>query len=131
MPRFKRKQGTGFYHEGYLAHQIEGVKKFEHVRIVEAILNRELKDDECVHHVDENRGNNSNDNLVVCPSKAYHNLIHRRMDAFAACGHYDWRKCRFCKQWDDPTNLRISPNHNSTIATHPACQRAYYHSRKQ
>jgi hypothetical protein len=63
-----------------------------------------------VHHFDENTLNNSNDNLVICQDTKYHSLLHVRTRAYKACGNADWRKCKYCKQYDDPGNLYISPN---------------------
>lgn len=38
---------------------------YEHVLIAEELLDRPLKEGEVVHHLDENRSNNSPDNLIV------------------------------------------------------------------
>ena len=61
-----------------------------------------------VHHVNEIRSDNWKENLVICQDCAYHKLLHRRARALKACGHANWRKCRFCKKYDDPENLSIS-----------------------
>lgn len=45
--------------------------------------------------------------LVVCEDKAYHKLLHIRTDALVVCGHANWRRCRFCGEYDDPKNLII------------------------
>jgi hypothetical protein len=78
----------------------------EHRIVAEKALGHYLPAAAIVHHVDENGTNNRSDNLVICQNHAYHKLIHRRMRAFAACGHANWRHCRFCDQWfapDDPS----------------------------
>jgi hypothetical protein len=51
---------------------------YEHVLIAEKALGRYLPDGVEIHHVDENPANNSPSNLVICPSKAYHKLLHYR-----------------------------------------------------
>lgn len=84
----------------------DGTRMLEHVYVAEKALGRKLPKGAIVHHVDENRGNNINTNLVVCPDQAYHKLIHRRLDAFKATGNYDARKCMAgCGQWDLPENM--------------------------
>jgi hypothetical protein len=49
--------------------------------------------------------------------------------ALAACGHSNWRKCKHCKQWDDPTNLTISPGENNA-PYHKMCAAAYERRRR-
>ena len=44
----------------------------------EAAARRPLTSKECVHHVDLDKHNNENSNLVVCPSQSYHLLLHSR-----------------------------------------------------
>jgi hypothetical protein len=59
-----------------------------------------------VHHVDENPLNNAPSNLVICPTPGYHRQIHARMDALKIAGNANWRKCPYCSQYDDPSNMR-------------------------
>jgi hypothetical protein len=58
-----------------------------------------------VHHFDCDYRNYKNNNLVVCNDDAYHRLIHIRTSAFNICGNANYRKCDFCKVWDDPSNM--------------------------
>lgn len=102
---------------GYHIHCLNGKDTPEHVLIAEKVLGRKLRPPEEVHHVNEQRGDNRNENLVVCPDRAYHMLLHQRMRAFAACGHAGWRKCTYCKVYDDPANLHIG----SSTPRHTAC----------
>lgn len=44
----------------------------EHVLVVERRIGRHLMDDECVHHIDRNRINNSSKNLVLYKNQAEH-----------------------------------------------------------
>jgi len=82
----------------------------EHILIVESILGRYLASPECIHHVDENRGNNENSNLVLCPDQGYHLLLHQNLKALKATGDSTKRRCRYCKQWDDIVNLQDWPS---------------------
>jgi hypothetical protein len=65
--------------DGYREIYVNGEKIFEHIYIVEQILGRKLPPGAVVHHVDEDRLNNTPTNLVVCPNQAYHMLLHTRM----------------------------------------------------
>lgn len=96
----------------------DGRRTFEHILVAERALGKRLPKGAIVHHVDENPGNNIPTNLVICPDQAYHKLLHLRMEARDACGNPNYRKCKFCKQYDDPSNLvfyrgktTISPHH--------------------
>ena len=44
----------------------------EHVLIVEKLIGRKLKKGECVHHIDENRQNNSPENLYLFSKRGLH-----------------------------------------------------------
>lgn len=50
---------------------------YEHILVAEQKLGRYLTDDEVVHHIDENRSNNTPDNLVVFKTKADHSRYHK------------------------------------------------------
>ena len=50
---------------------------YEHIVKAEEILGRSLKDGEVVHHKDENRANNSYDNLLVFHDKSNHTRFHK------------------------------------------------------
>lgn len=81
--------------------------EYQHVVVAEMALGKKLPKGVVVHHIDENRSNNSGDNLVLCPDRKYHALLHTRADALKACGHAGWRKCSYCQTYDAPKNLRI------------------------
>lgn len=49
---------------------------YEHVLVAENILGRKLKQEECVHHKDKNRTNNSKDNLMVFQTNEDHIAFH-------------------------------------------------------
>ena len=75
--------------------------------IAEKVLGGPLPKDAVVHHVDENKGKDLPNDLVICEDEPYHRTIHRRIRTLRACGHANWFKCKFCKKYDDPSNLTI------------------------
>ena len=112
-PTWRRANGSGSVTKlGYIVLGTEGAHTFEHVRVAEKALGKPLPTGAVVHHVNENPADNSSSNLVICPSAGYHMLLHQRMRAFAACGHYDWLKCAICKTYDSPSNLTKYKNGN-------------------
>lgn len=77
----------------------------EHVVVVSKAMGKWLRRTARVHHVDEDRQNNDNANLVACDSVGYHALLHLRSEALSNCGNPDYRKCYLCQRWDAPENL--------------------------
>lgn len=47
--------------------------------IAERVLGRKLKNGEVVHHIDGNRNNNANNNLLIC-DETYHKRLHYNMN---------------------------------------------------
>ncbi len=127
----RRAPGEGGRNNGYVRSSAgRDRQEYEHIAIAAKALGRALPPKARVHHVDENRENNANSNLVICPSDAYHLLLHQRMRALDACGHADWLKCWVCKRYDAPQNIATK----GTNRFHPAClkarQRIYNERRK-
>ena len=86
---------------------------YEHILVAEEKLGRELKDEECVHHIDFNRKNNSKDNLMVFKTTSDHTAFHGGSQAVEDCdGTY------YC------------PDKNNDYDLCPVCKKAmkYYHA---
>ena len=102
-----------------------------HTAIVEKVLGRKLKGLEEIHHVDGDGTNNNKANLVVCPDRIYHSLLHLRQRALEKCGNASYRKCPFCKEWDDPSNMVAFPKNPKTSKKrlnqfkHRHCENSY------
>lgn len=125
----RRLRGTGTVTtHGYIAVAKDGKKKQAHVLIVEAILGHALPEGAEVHHVNENRRDNTPSNLVVCPSRAYHKMLHQRQASLTACGNASHRKCPFCKEYSDPATM--THNQSSRYYYHAACKTSYNQTRK-
>ena len=101
----------------------------EHQVIVEKVLGYALPKGTVIHHVDECRSNNSHTNLVVCPSQAYHTLLHARTRAYDATGDANKRKCHYCGEYDSPDQLMILHH----LISHRKCfnvkQMEYYYNK--
>jgi HNH endonuclease len=126
MTRASAGEGT-ISHNGYRIICRKGVDYREHIEIVERVLGRKLPPEAEVHHVNGDPSDNRNENLVVCPSRAYHMLLHQRTDALKACGHADWRSCAFCKQYGDPQVMKFL---NTGMAYHHSCRSEYRKRRR-
>ena len=105
----------------------DGREIFEHVLIAEKALGKSLPDGAEVHHWDENKANNKNSNLVICPDLDYHRLLHQRMRAKEACGHANWLHCHLCNKYDDPKNLYVYKNRRKGY--HKSCMSEYQKDR--
>lgn len=81
----RNENGTGgVTTQGYYANTVDGARKLEHIQVAEKALGKPLPKGAVVHHWDNNPLNNSPGNLLICPSQAYHMLIHKRMRQLAA-----------------------------------------------
>jgi len=126
--QLRASPGSGtISHNGYKIFGDGGKDHREHVDIAERVLGRKLPPGAEVHHVNENPADNRNENLVICPSRAYHMLLHQRMRAVKACGNPDWRRCAFCKEYDNPQSMKFL---NTGMAYHPSCRTQYRKQRQ-
>lgn len=121
----KRPNGTGSVtHQGYHKVTVDGVPRLVHVVAAERALGKRLPAGAIVHHVDEDKSHNEGTNLVVCPDQSYHRLLHERMKAMEACGNPNWRRCRYCKEYDALDRLRAYKDGKKTVYVHRACNAA-------
>lgn len=128
LSRIKHQNSRTPHGDGYLSIYLKRKSVLEHIAIAEKAIGRTMPKGAQVHHVNGDRGDNTNSNLVICQDSAYHQLLHKRERAFDACGNADYLKCPHCKQWDSPTNMYVSPN--GATQEHRYCgneyRKAYY-----
>lgn len=94
-------------------------RTYEHIIVAEVASRRRLPPGACVHHINENPADNRPENLVVCPSIAYHHLLHRRARALEACGNADWRVCVYCGGYAPELDLVV---HGRASYRHRSCK---------
>lgn len=106
--------------DGYVIFQNDLVNKLAHVLVAEKAIGKPLPPGAVVHHIDGNPSNNAPNNLVICPDQGYHMLIHRRQTALENSGNANFKKCVYCKQYDDPRNMKTSEKYDY-LAHHRPC----------
>jgi hypothetical protein len=89
----------------------------------EEALGKALPEGAEVHHFGGAKKSNI---LVLCPDHAYHMMLHQRERALDACGNASWRKCVYCRNYDDPTNMTIPAR--AKQAYHKKCAADYQRS---
>src|SRR3990167_639054 len=66
-----------------------GKARREHIVIAEHALGRPLRKGEVIHHIDGNKVNNRNSNLLIC-SASFHRWLHNRMAALYQRDHFSY-----------------------------------------
>ena len=96
----------------------------EHIVIVEKALGKHLDKRHEIHHVNECKTDNRNENLVVCEDKKYHYLLHLRALAIKLTRDPDKRKCVRCGEWNSTPNMKFHTKPGSRSGEtycHPRC----------
>ena len=101
---------------------------YEHVAVVSRALGRAVPLGAVAHHINNIRDDNRPGNLVLLEGPGEHTRLHMREKALAASGHAYWRKCGYCKAYDDPDNLCIRKS--GDFAYHRACRRGHRKTRR-
>jgi hypothetical protein len=104
----------------------------EHVVLAEKVLGNLLPKKAQVHHYSE-IGDNSK--IIICENQNYHRLLHIRAKALETCGNANYRKCKFCQQYDDPMNMYVKQfisngQINGWNCYHVECRREYEKKRR-
>lgn len=78
----------------------------EHILVVERVIGRPLQAKAVVHHVNEIKNDNRNENLVVLENQSEHRALHLRLNILRA-GHDPWneRRCYICRDWKPTTEF--------------------------
>lgn len=138
------------YMNGYIAVYMPEHKRafnngcvYEHILVAENMLGRELKQDECVHHIDKNRTNNDKSNLMVFSNSQSHIMYHAGVQAvmledgsYICNGENDFSYCynnRTAKDINDGKidkgSITIYPNNEIEKKKHqdlcPICKKNY------
>jgi len=99
-----------------------GQDKYEHIAVAERALGCPLPPGAVVHHVDGDRTNNSPSNLVICPTQAYHMLLHARQRVVDAGGNPNTQKvCKSCRQLLEKTAFSFENSWDDRAAACREC----------
>lgn len=113
----------------YTNSRVNGSYKLEHLLIAERALGKPLPKGAQVHHVDENRRNNTPSNLVICQDQKYHYLLHARARVVRAGGNPNTEqlccKCKVMKPLAE-FNLQASNSARGRQTQCRQCQSDYF-----
>ena len=87
VPIIKHASGYRFIHAPRHGNADEGGYVREHVLIATRALGRPLKQNEVVHHINGDRTDNRNCNLLIC-DRSYHSQLHHRMSELYQKEHF-------------------------------------------
>jgi len=73
-----RERKTWDHGEGHMVGQLNNKIHYIHRKIAEKVMGRQLKRNEVVHHINMEKDDNRNSNLMICDS-SYHMWLHNRM----------------------------------------------------
>lgn len=69
---------VGNKHRGYIYLRLDGRRVYEHILVAEKALGRKMKRGEVVHHINGDKADNRNCNLLIC-DKSYHGWLEKKM----------------------------------------------------
>lgn len=96
----------------------------EHLLVAERALGKPLPPKAVVHHVDEDKSNNRNGNLVICQDHTYHLLLHTRARIVRAGGNPNTQTmCTMCRRPRDRSEFYPGQGHCRPCAKSYALRR--------
>ena len=85
-----------------------------HRLLIEKLLGIILPRTVDIHHIDGNKGNNSNNNLVVCSNRSYHKLLHKRQEVLdAGFSPKTHHKCTDCNSFKIMSEFSLNKTRTS------------------
>jgi hypothetical protein len=99
-----------------------GKRRKRSIVVAERAMGKPLPKGAHVHHVNEIKTDDRNENLVVCQDAKYHQLLHVRARALRDTGDANMIRCRYCKEYDRPENMTILARGGSAgLGQHRRC----------